>query len=170
MKATSKNGIIIAPTVRKGVKNSDKIKGHLSIIVISLLMAGCRSSSPVPPSSETACSTIASWQTAHPSRGWNEQTVSYENIAVEHRSLYLQDCFESRSACRGPAQIYRKDDILSLAGSPLMFLGNIIKLPIDMAQSPPCRQQASRSNYPLLTSTYNIPYEETCPAESSTME
>lgn len=135
-----------------------------------LLLAGCRSSSPVPPSSETTCSTIAGWQTAHPSRGWNEKTVSYENISVPHRSLYLQDCFESGSTCRSPAQIYRQDDILSLAGSPFMFLGNIIKLPVDLVHNPPCRQQASRGNFPLLTSTYNIPNQEACPTEPSTIE
>lgn len=153
MKATSKNGFITAPTVREGVKNSGKIKGHLSIILISLLLAGCQSQSLVEKCGNTAFLTPA------PSRGWAEKTVSYENIAVPHRSLYLQDCFESPGTCRNPAQIYRRDDILSLAGSPFMFLGNIIKLPVDMVQSPPCRQQASRGNYPVQPPAYAVPPE-----------
>ncbi len=164
MKATSKNSLIIAPTVRKGVKNSGTIQGNLSIIVVSLLLAGCQSQSLVETCGNTAFLAPA------PSRGWAEKTVSYENIAVEHCSLYLEDCFESPGTCRSPAQIYRQDDILSLAGSPFMFLVNIIKLPVDMVQSPPCRQQASRGNFPLLTSTYYVPYEETCPTGPSTID
>ncbi len=138
----------------------------IGLAVIGLLITGCQSRPSASQSAEPACSTITQWQTANPSRGWTENTAWYQNASVRHRSLYMQDYFESHGGCDGHFQIYRKEDVISLPASPALFVANIIKLPVDLVQSPPWQKQVSRSIYPLQQSTYNIPYELASQTES----
>jgi hypothetical protein len=111
------------------------------------------------------CSTIPEWQGVEVSRGWPENTAYYENGSVEHLTLYMADCFDSKGSRDGAYQFWGKHDQIAVVGSPLLFVGNIIKLPVDLVVTPPWEKQFSRSNYPLQPAEYIMPYETASGAE-----
>jgi hypothetical protein len=84
-----------------------------------------------------------------PHRGWQERTVSYENIGLKHPALYLEGPYEKKGSNDGYFKTWDGDSAISLAASPVIFAGNVIIWPVRMFQRPPWEMQISRCDSPV---------------------
>ncbi|MCP4709710.1 MAG: hypothetical protein GY869_13880, partial [Planctomycetes bacterium] len=64
-------------------------------------------------------------------RGWDEQILYYQNIAVEHKTLYLKGPYEQNGSDDGYISLWDKDSAYSVAWSPVVSVGKTLVLPIS---------------------------------------
>jgi len=81
-------------------------------------------------------------------RGWPEQAVAYQNVAVHHPPLYLRgytyECFSEELADRP----WNTDDAASFVVSPLDLSLGIVTMPAALAVKPVWQSEQSRGNFP----------------------
>ena len=90
-------------------------------------------------------------------RNWPGQIAYYQNVEVKHLALYMQDPFERIGSNDGKFKIWDLDDLVVTFASPLIYVANIVTLPVAMASSPPWQYQTSRSIYPVESPKYALP-------------
>ena len=90
-------------------------------------------------------------------RGWPEQTAYYYNVALKHEPFFLQGPFEAHGGEGDAFHTWCGEDALAAVVSPTALGLNIIKLPIDLLITPPCKSRFSRSVYPTQRPVYEIP-------------
>jgi len=90
-------------------------------------------------------------------RDWAEHAIGYVNVAARHPTTYLHDEFERRGGDHGCFRTWDADGALSLACSPVLFVGRTVLLPAALVVAPPWRTQISRGGYPRQGPVRTLP-------------
>ena len=80
-----------------------------------------------------------------PTRGWQEDRAYYQNIGIEHPALYMQSCYDKYGSQDGKFGTWRWEDAFSLGASTFIFLGDVVVMPVCLAEKHPWQPQQSRS-------------------------
>jgi hypothetical protein len=151
---------------------------YICVVVLLLAAAGCATPQAQKPSDAAASPVVSQAQdTPVPmnqnlgnpdGRHWPEQTAHFQNIGVAHPSLYMQDIFEEKGGNDVKFNTWDWESLLSATGSPFIFAGNVVKLPVDATINPPWKMQSDRAGYPLQSPVYELPAEPTGMAAQGT--
>jgi len=139
----------------------------LALLLIMTLITGCSSGRKPQADMQAATDELKTAEpnaadlvniTAMECRPWPMTAANYNNIAVKHPALYMQDYFEGWDGQAGHYTTWRPQDIIAVVSGPAQFLANTVTLPAAAVITPPCQRQYSRSIFPLQAPDYEIPY------------
>ena len=134
------------------------------MVLLLVLVAGCKShdlkqeSVPLDVQISTAEHPY-SYEPQVADRGWDERVLYYQNIAAEHKTLYLKGPYEQTGSNDGYFSLWDKDSAYSVAWSPVVAVGKTLVLPISMFLTPPWKHHYNRSDFPLVEPTFYMPAE-----------
>ena len=135
----------------------------LRLILPTLCLIGCATQPPDPTGTPAAAqpdsAPLAGPYVRHDGldRDWPERVVYFQNGAVAHESLYLQDPYEYYRGNDGQFQTGCGDDLWVTLASPPIFAWNFVTLPATMVETAPFRRQFSRSFHPVQQPVHALP-------------
>ena len=91
-------------------------------------------------------------------RNWQPQTVGYQDATVRHPTVYFADWWFEDDYSYGHDE-YSQNDLISLAISPHLVIGEIATWPIQLFFALPWDQQQSRGGLPVETAATGFVYE-----------
>ncbi|MBN1845642.1 MAG: hypothetical protein JW810_08170 [Sedimentisphaerales bacterium] len=147
-----------------------------TVFALLALLAGCnrQNQATVPAAGDegAALESVTVLESAEPSAGvaprdWPERTVSYAPVGLKHPALYLEGPYEKKGSNDGYFKTWDRDSAISLAASPVIFVGKVIAWPVRLVQTPPWKMQVSRSGYPVQQPVSALPAE---PSRSACQE
>ncbi len=90
------------------------------------------------------------------SRGWDESIVYFDNVGVEHETLYLVGPYESK----GGDNVYDQmtmEDMAAAFVAPAAYLGNVAALPLSIAKDSPFANGVSRGGLEFAEPGFEMP-------------
>ena len=117
-------------------------------LALLVMIAGCQK-----PTSTTSAQPSATFEPQVQSRPWPTAQANYQNVAVEHDTLYLAGPYEQS----GGDDIYnelKSEDLFATFACPVFFLGNVAAMPGTLILTPPIQPQQSRSVFPVEAPAY----------------
>ncbi|MBN2376959.1 MAG: hypothetical protein JXD22_11185 [Sedimentisphaerales bacterium] len=92
-------------------------------------------------------------------RGWGEHYAYFAGLDVKHYPLYMTDPHYLADSEDGYFKTWDGESALDTVAGPIVFLGNVLALPVAAAFDPPWKTQTSRGQFPIAEPTHEIPLE-----------